>query len=599
MGQEGGDLRQAALEALQAMELGMGTEPGAAGAADAAGPGPGAGVPLGLSLAPGPQRPQQWGHRLSSETGSEPGTPQLVLGGGGVAGVPHLPPWSAGQQHVTISPAATARRPSSPTGHRPGSPTSRRPGSPTNCRPGSPTNRRPGSPTGHCPGSPTNRRPGSPTGRAGVMEGGGAAGVGGHKAAARSFKVSFSKVDRQARGGQGASDSEESEDDETPRDAAGADGRSSKVAAPAAAAAAAAAVATGATQAPIGPRPNSARGPAGGTAYPGTADRGGGDGCGGGGGYLSARLSSRPTSSPNAHHPQPSLASLPTSEASNTCPPSPTAAYVPYTTSASGAVPYGSARSSTAAAGGGGGVTARGAGVASGPTLSSAAGLDRAWTQLEALMIQLHDSHVARGDLVGAMEHKAGEGTASGTAGGGGGAAGGAGSRGGTAGGGQGAGGGKGSTASSLAVLGGGVEGSGPGGSARGSKSAVDRLVTLMNATLELGAGGEDGEGGGQGGAGGEAGRRGSVDPAAAAGALRAAVVGALQPKHTEQVGSYPQCLFSEWQCRALRATLTGWFPRDGHQPTGDKLHPGQWGALRHGCPQGQHVLGRPLARRP
>lgn len=190
-----------------------------------------------------------------------------------------------------------------------------------------------------------------------------------------------------------------------------------------------------------------------------------------------------------------------------------------------------------AAAAGGGGVTARGTGQASGPTLSSAAGLDRAWTQLEALMIQLHDSHVARGDLVSAMEQKAGEGTTSGTAGGGGGA----GSRAGTVGGGQGAGGGKGSTAGSLAVLGGagaGVEGSGPGGSARGSKSAVDRLVTLMNATLELGAGGEGGEGGEAGQGGGGVGRRGSVDPAAAAGALRAAVVGALQPKHTEQVGA-------------------------------------------------------------
>ncbi|KAG2495034.1 hypothetical protein HYH03_006966 [Edaphochlamys debaryana] len=200
-----------------------------------------------------------------------------------------------------------------------------------------------------------------------------------------------------------------------------------------------------------------------------------------------------------------------------------------------------------------GAATARAAGTTAGFT--SAAGLDQAWSLLESLMIQLHDSHATRSELVSAIEQDA-DGSA---AGGGGGGPSGATSAGpGTArstaktprGSGAAA---AGSGASGAAALGGGPS------TARSARAhtAVDRLVSLMDATMELGAtnaafmsaglGGPKGKGPDTERSNTQSARdaraavmaAAAADPLVARNAMRAAVAAALEPEHTEQVLYY------------------------------------------------------------
>ena len=211
----------------------------------------------------------------------------------------------------------------------------------------------------------------------------------------------------------------------------------------------------------------------------------------------------------------------------------------------------------TSGAGGGGG------GGGGGGLLTSSSGLDQAWALLESLMIQLHDSHAARADLVAGVEadqqqqqQQLGSGGVAGGGPGKGGSvvAGGAKTPriGGTP-----AGGGLSAAAAMAAASASGVGGGGGsgGGAQFRGRSAVDRLVSLMDTTLQLGGGGGGGVegagaaagGAGQGRAGNGSGAGGRLEtaeevaaaaaaPQLARNALRAAVAAALQPGHTEQV---------------------------------------------------------------
>ncbi|KAG2429806.1 hypothetical protein HXX76_010590 [Chlamydomonas incerta] len=187
--------------------------------------------------------------------------------------------------------------------------------------------------------------------------------------------------------------------------------------------------------------------------------------------------------------------------------------------------------------------TARGGNTAGGGLLTTSAGLDQAWALLESLMIQLHDSHAARAELVAGVETGQRPGSA---------AAGGAKTPriGGTP-----AGGGMSAAAAMAAASASGAGAAGVGASAGAQfkgKSAVDRLVNLMDTTLQLGDGGVGdtaagaaaGAGQGRAGGGGAGGRAETAQEVAAAAAaphlarnaMRAAVAAALQPDHTEQV---------------------------------------------------------------